>query len=144
MATIPSQLLRAALPLIPVHGFTTKTLLLASTSLHSSSSAAYTTSTLNALFPSPPARHTSRSLSRQELIQLAYAQRDGTREEHDEGVGERVGPALALLEAWLEEGRRVMVQAMSDGEAVGVRGGLEARVRYNENVLSYLPDVCSP
>lgn len=58
--------------------------------------------------------------------------------------GERVGPAMALVQEWLEEGRRDMVGKVREvglrGEA-GVREGLRQRVRYNEPVLGQLVQV---
>lgn len=139
-ASVPQQLLRFALPLIPKSGFTAHSLQLASLSLpapHTPPAPGYTTQTLNGLFPSPPPLpyNSARSLSREEL----KADAQGSSLE-----GERVGPARALVHEWLEEGRRDMVGRIREvglrGEA-GVREGLRQRVRYNEPVLGQLVQV---
>jgi hypothetical protein len=138
--SVPIQLLRLALPHIPTTGFTIQSLTLASLSLpapHTPPPPGYSLSTISALFPSPPPRPStsSRSLSREEL----RADAQGRLPER----GERVGPAKALVEEWLEEGRRVMVKRVLEvgkGEK-GVREGLRARVRYNQPVLAQLVEV---
>lgn len=161
---IASQLTRLALPLVSKHGFTTETLVIASTSLPSSSSSSSSNSplsarTIDALYPSPPANLPSansfslkglaignggkRSLSRQELVALARGQ--GTVAGSEQSTREKTGPAKALFEAWLEEGRREMVKTVRES---GLRGqdamkrGLRARLEYNEQVLDMLPQVC--
>lgn len=138
--TLPSQLLRLALPLIPHSGFSLHTLQLASKSLPSAPPAGYSAQTLSALFPSGPIRRSpvSSSLSREEIVLEAKGEL--------ETEGEPVGPAQALLFEWLREGRREMGRAVR--EAGGARGaeermrlGLRERVRYNEPVLDRLPVV---
>lgn len=141
MATtrLPQQLLRLALPLVPSSGFTTQTLSAASLLLpspHTAPAPGYSHQTLQSLFPSAPPTPRTRSLTREEL--LADAAGLPRREE------ERLGPAKALVEEWLEEGRRVMVSHVERGGwrgEVGVREGLRERVRWNENVADKLPDV---
>lgn len=60
---------------------------------------------------------------------------------------ERIGPAKALVEAWLEEGRKVMVTRVKElgwkGDK-GVREGLRERIRWNESVSDMLPEVIFP
>ncbi|GAA5881952.1 hypothetical protein JCM16303_003481 [Sporobolomyces ruberrimus] len=156
---IAAQLTRLALPLVSKHGFTTETLVIASTSLPSSSfssNSPLSARTIDALYPSPPANLPSansfslkglaignggkRSLSRQELVALARGQ--GTVAGSEQSTREKTGPAKALFEAWLEEGRREMVKTVRES---GLRGqdamkrGLRARLEYNEQVLDMLP-----
>lgn len=136
---IPAQLLAHAVPLVPVSGFSVQTLRLASLSLpppHTPSPPGYSQHTIDNLFPSAPASASfKKSLSREEL--LADARGLG-------GVGRaRIGPAKALVETWLVEGRRVMVEHVAGrwtGEQ-GVREGIRQRLRYNEPVRSQLADV---
>lgn len=138
---LPQQLLRLAIPLVPSTGFTTQTLSSASLLLpspHTAPAPGYSHHTLQSLFPSAPPAPRKRSLTREEL--LADAAGLPRREE------ERLGPAKALVEEWLEEGRRVMVGHLERGGwkgEVGVREGLRERVRWNENVVDRLPDVSS-
>ncbi|GAA5912853.1 uncharacterized protein JCM6883_004855 [Sporobolomyces salmoneus] len=149
---IAKELTRLALPLIPKHGFTTQTLLLAS----SSSSQPLSARTIDALYPSPPASIPSpnsfslkglaignggkRSLSRPELIALARGQ--GIVAGSQQEGREKTGPARALFEEWLEEGRREMIKTVRES---GLRGeeamkkGMKERLMYNEQVLDRLP-----
>lgn len=136
------NLLSLSLPLVRTYGFTTNTLVRGSLLLpspHTPPPPGYSPSTLNALFPSPPPRVRPHSLSRDELIADARGEMEG------ESAGrERFGPAKALVEEFLEEGRREMVRQVRSsglkGEAA-IRHGMETRVRYNEDVLDYLPEV---
>ncbi|GAA5997716.1 uncharacterized protein JCM10292_006763 [Rhodotorula paludigena] len=152
MPTAPSvarQLTRAALPLVPEHGFTADTLLRAAASVPALP-APLPGHALHALFPSPPVAQPAafslrglaignggrRSLSRQELI--ALARREGTAPRDRE----RTGPARALVHEWLAEGRRVMVDRVRSSGLKGdkaVQVGLRERLRYNEGVLDQLP-----
>ncbi|SCV67821.1 BQ2448_5432 [Microbotryum intermedium] len=177
MASTPhytSTLLRHALPLVPRHGFSLQTLQLASqaipsTSTSSSSSSPLSLSTLNALFPSPPPlrsnpstrRHPNRSttLTREQLIQQARDQarrttpRRSRLDEFDDVEADaqptiRVGPLKALVEAWLEQGRKDMVEhveaARGKGKATqeqSLKQGLRRRIKYNEPVVDQLVEV---
>ncbi|GAA5843208.1 hypothetical protein JCM3766R1_006620 [Sporobolomyces carnicolor] len=157
MATphIAKELTRLALPLVPTHGFTTETLVLASSSL-SAASKPLSARTIDALYPSPPANLPStgsfslkglaignggkRSLSRTELIALARGQ--GIVQGSSESDREKTGPARALFQEWLEQGRREMVEAIRQsrlGGADAINRGIRARLTYNEPVLDRLP-----
>lgn len=159
MATphIAKELTRLALPLVPTHGFTTETLVLASSSL-SAASKPLSARTIDALYPSPPANLPStgsfslkglaignggkRSLSRTELIALARGQ--GIVQGSSESDREKTGPARALFQEWLEQGRREMVEAIRQsrlGGADAINRGIRARLTYNEPVLDRLPQV---
>ncbi|GAA5963637.1 hypothetical protein JCM3765_003525 [Sporobolomyces pararoseus] len=152
---IAAQLTRLALPLVPKHGFTAQTLLLASSSLPSSSQA-LSPRTIDALYPSPPANIPSpnsfslkglaignggkRSLTRQELIALARGQ--GIIQGSTQEGREKTGPARALFKEWLEEGRREMVKTVKESGLNGqeaMKRGIRARLSYNEPVLDRLP-----
>jgi hypothetical protein len=138
-----SQLLKLAVPLVTKNGFRTSTLIQASKQLPGAPTTGYTLQTINALYPSPPPANSrsaslfgsSKSLSRSQII--AEAQGRLTQEE-------RVGPAKALLEAWLLEGRRQMVSHVHSsglrGEAA-IREGLRDRLSYNAPVLDNLVEV---
>ncbi|POY70103.1 hypothetical protein BMF94_6877 [Rhodotorula taiwanensis] len=157
MSSLPRQLARAALPHVAQHGFTTEAFLAAAASTSASTAPLPPTlpkplspRTLHALYPSPPAREPfsfslkglalgnggKRSLSKRELIQLARGQ--GTALAR----GERTGPARALVNEWLIQGRERMVDEV---RASGLRGveaykrGIEARLRYNQDMLDRLP-----
>lgn len=149
--SVAQQLTRAALPLVREHGFTAHTLLAASSSVPAAPQP-LTEHTLNALFPSPPIPAPSdfsikglllgnggkRSYTRQELIALARGEGTAPRGR------ERTGPARALVEEWLREGRDVMVQRVRDSGLKGdqaMRLGVRERLRYNEDVLDRLPQV---
>lgn len=144
-----SNLLKLALPLIRESGFTSKTLQAASRLLPNNSSAPYSYNTISALFPSPPPKQTKRSLSREEIIDEARfgaetARGTGSGASRKRNEEDRIGPAKALLEEWLREGRRVMVSHVQAGGwegKKGVREGLRERIRYNEPVLDMLPEV---
>ncbi|KAK4701971.1 hypothetical protein P7C70_g4254, partial [Phenoliferia sp. Uapishka_3] len=134
---IPQLLLKEAIPLIPTHGFSIATLQAASLALpppHTPPPPGYSDHTLNALFPSaPPTGRFRKSLSREELI--AEARGAGIS-------GQRVGPAKALVEAWLEEGRAVMVshvQGRWKGDQA-VQEGIRERLRFNEPMRASLAD----
>ncbi|BGP39740.1 hypothetical protein JCM10450v2_003709 [Rhodotorula kratochvilovae] len=144
------QFTRAALPLVPLHGFTADALVAASSSLPAAPQP-LTAHTLNALFPSPPPVEPSsfslkglalgnggrRSYSRQELIALARGEGTAPRDR------ERTGPARALVHEWLLQGRRDMVTAVRDSglrvEEDALRFGMRARLAYNEPALDRLP-----
>lgn len=137
--SLPDLLLRQAVPLVAASGFSANTLSRASLSLPAphTPSTSYSRHTIDNLFPSAPPSNTFKtSLTREQLV----ADAQGTAGEH-----ERIGPAKALVEAWLEEGRRVMVEHVEGnqrwrGEA-GVREGVKERIRYNETVLPDLSAV---
>ncbi|BGP55145.1 hypothetical protein JCM8202_002796 [Rhodotorula sphaerocarpa] len=154
----PAQLLRAALPHVRTHGFTAETLRAA----HAPS--ALTDHTLHALFPSPPTTEATvtpgafswkglamgnggkTSLSKHQLVALARAQQgqsSATAPETQPGKRrERTGPARALVQEWLREGRRHMTHEVRHSRLQGdaaFRKGLEARLQYNEEVLDRLP-----
>lgn len=157
----PAQLLRAALPHVRTHGFTAETLRAA----HAPS--ALTDHTLHALFPSPPTTEATvkpgafswkglamgnggkTSLSKHQLVALARAQQgqssSATAPETRPGKRrERTGPARALVQEWLREGRRHMTHEVRHSRLQGdaaFRKGLEARLQYNEEVLDRLPQV---
>ncbi|KAL8280637.1 hypothetical protein RQP46_006960 [Phenoliferia psychrophenolica] len=135
---IPQLLLSRAVPLVPTAGFSSATLRLASLSLpppHTPAAPGYSQNTIDALFPSAPgAIRARKSLSREELV--ADARGLGVNDE-------RIGPAKALVEAWLEEGRRVMVEHVRKGNWKGddgVREGIRERLRYNEPVRATLTE----
>ncbi|KAI5478260.1 ubiquinone biosynthesis protein coq9 [Pseudohyphozyma bogoriensis] len=133
------ELISLAIPLVPTHGFSTSALVAASRLLPSSQShspnTGYTHHTINSLFPSaPPSSSRKRSLTREQLKADAGGEGPGL---------ERLGPAKALLEGWLREGRKQMVKNVRDGGLKGdqaVREGLRARIRYNESVVAVLPE----
>lgn len=138
-----AQLLSLSLPLIKSTGFSTETLIRASVLLpppHTPlSPSGYTTATLNALFPSPPPTPKVNSMTREEIMADARGEMEG------EALGrERFGPAQALVEEWLREGRRFMCDQVrengSKGEAA-IRMGMEERIRYNQDYIDLLPDV---
>jgi len=141
MSPTPSALLRLALPLVPTHGFSIKTLQLASRQLPNGPPAGFSAQTLCALFPSPPPAQRGPfgpvgSLSREDLVKEA-------RGELGE-VGEPVGPARALAEEWLREGRSNMTEAVRADKGkveAKLRLGLSERVRWNEPILGMLPQV---
>ncbi|GAA5821756.1 hypothetical protein JCM3770_003163 [Rhodotorula araucariae] len=137
------QLTRAALALVPSHGFTAAAFVAASPE-------PLTAHTLNALFPSPPPPEPSswslraialgnpgrRSYSRQELVNLARGNGSAPRDR------ERTGPARALVNEWLAHGRTRMVAAVRESATRGdqaIRVGMRARLAYNEPVLDRLP-----
>ncbi|BGP15698.1 hypothetical protein JCM10213v2_003687 [Rhodosporidiobolus nylandii] len=160
-AHLARLLTRTALPLLqPPHSlpFRASTLSLASTSLPApyTPSEPFSERSIHALYPSPPPASPAagefslkglllgnggrRSRSREELVALALGR--GTA-----GVGgekEKTGPARALVEEWLREGRREMGERV---RASGRRGdeafrlGVEERLRYNATVpLASLPE----
>ena len=98
-----SNIIKHAIPLIPTHGFTRKTLSLAAITLHGSLSKPLADSAINSLF----------------------------------GVGDRA--RIALIDGWLEEGRRDMGQ-LPDAGPHSVSGLLKRRLRWNEPVLPYLSE----
>ncbi|GAA5834728.1 hypothetical protein JCM11251_003644 [Rhodosporidiobolus azoricus] len=144
-------LTRTALPLVlPPSSlpFRASTLALASAFLPAphTPSQPYTERTIHALYPSPPvADHSSsdwslkgflignggkRSKSRDELVALARGQ--GTARVG--GPREKVGPARALVEEWLREGRAEMKRKVLASGLMGeaaYRLGVEERLRYN-------------
>ncbi|BGP31628.1 hypothetical protein JCM10296v2_003400 [Rhodotorula toruloides] len=147
--SVAQQLTRAALPLVRERGFTAHTLLAASSSVPAAPQP-LTEHTLNALFPSPPVKTPSdfsvkgllignggkRSYTRQELIALARGEGTAPRGR------ERTGPAKALVEEWLREGRDVMVRRVRESGLNGeqaMRLGVRERLRYNEDVMDRLP-----
>ena len=110
--------------------------------------------TLNALFPSPPPAEPSdwslrglalgngarRSRSRHELVALARGEGTAPRDR------ERTGPARALVDEWLVQGRDGMRRAVQDCGLRGedaIRFGMRERIAYNEPVLDKLPQVRS-
>ena len=151
MAAAPAarQLTRAALPLVPSLGFTSAALIAAS-----GPSSPISPHTLNALFPSPPPAEPSdwslrglalgngarRSRSRHELVALARGEGTAPRDR------ERTGPARALVDEWLVQGRDGMRRAVRDCGLRGedaIRFGMRERIAYNEPVLDKLPQVRS-
>lgn len=159
------HLARAALPHVQQHGFTAEALLQAAAAAAplpgidagTPSLPAHpplTRQALHALYPSPPARETDprqfslkglvignggrTSLSKRELVALARGQGTARRGR------ERTGPARALVQEWLVQGRHDMVdrvrQSRLQGEAAYAKG-IEARLRYNHDVLDKLPQV---
>ncbi|GAA5855696.1 hypothetical protein JCM9279_003305 [Rhodotorula babjevae] len=147
MATAPvvRHLTRAALPLVPSLGFTSAALIAAS-----GPSSPISTHTLNALFPSPPPAESSdwslrglaignggrRSRNRHELVALARGEGTAPRDR------ERTGPARALVDEWLVQGRDGMRRAVQDCGLRGedaIRFGMRERIAYNEPVLDKLP-----
>ncbi|GAA5943165.1 uncharacterized protein JCM15063_005222 [Sporobolomyces koalae] len=154
-AHVAAQLARAALPLVPAHGFTSHTLLVAAKSLPSTSH--LTARSIDALYPSPPRVIASpgdfsvkglaignggkRSLSRPELIALARGQ--GTVHGSELAARDKTGPARALFKAWLDQGRREMVTSVRESGLEGelaLRRGIRARLEYNETILNKLPE----
>ncbi|GAA6025066.1 hypothetical protein JCM11491_006059 [Sporobolomyces phaffii] len=152
---LASQLTRLALPLIEQHGFTRETLVLASASLNGASTP-LSPRTIDALYPSPPLTIPSpsafslkglaignggkRSLSRTELIALARG--DGIVPGSGLAHLEKTGPARALFNAWLEQGRSDMVDTVRQSRLRGddaLRRGVRARLEYNLPVLDTLP-----
>ncbi|GAA5821595.1 hypothetical protein JCM10212_002980 [Sporobolomyces blumeae] len=153
MEHVTRRLLREAVPLVPVHGFTSTSLLVAGRDLdldldHRS---------LDALFPSPPVLRTrpnefslkgfaignggKPSLSRDELVRLARGQ--GLDGPPDHQRPEPTGPARALVRAWLDHERVEMVRHVRRLERGGehaMRRGVEQRLRSNLPVLDHLPD----
>lgn len=143
------QLARAALPHVHQHGFT------AGAFLHQDPT--LTEHTLHALYPSPPACEPAepgafslkgllvlgnggrQSLSKQQLVALARGQGTARRGR------ERTGPARALVNEWLVQGRQDMVDIVSQsrlqGEEAAYRLGIEARLKYNQDLLDKLPQV---
>ncbi|GAA5990959.1 hypothetical protein JCM10908_000096 [Rhodotorula pacifica] len=160
-STLPvtRQLARAALLHIHQHGFTAAALLQAAPSLSPTLPLPQplTAHTLNALYPSPPARETTpgefslkglllgnggkKSLSKQELVALARGQGTARRGR------ERTGPARALVREWLLKGREDMVRTVNEAHLGGknqveaYRIGIETRLRYNQDVLDKLPEI---
>ncbi|GAA6014005.1 hypothetical protein JCM10207_000203 [Rhodosporidiobolus poonsookiae] len=162
-AHLARLLTRTALPLLPAHGFRASTLQLASLSLPAPYTPAepYPPRTLHALYPSSPASSAGegllgdfslkgllignggrRSRSRQELIALARGQ--GTATAQAGGERERTGPARALVDEWMREGRRRMVDAVRESGVTGEKAyrlGVEERLRFNAEVgLDRLPE----
>ena len=141
-----AQLLSLSLPLIKSTGFSTETLIRASVLLpppHTPlAPAGYSTATLDALFPSPPPTPKVNSMTREEIIADARGEMEG------EALGrERFGPAQALVEEWLREGRRFMCDQVRDDGSKGeeaIRKGMEMRIRYNQDYIDLLPDVSLP
>lgn len=141
-SSVATQLLKLALPLVPKTGFRTSTLIQASRELPGAPSTVYTAQTINALFPSPAANPGSpsligrrQSLTRKQLVAEAQGKLSDA---------ERVGPAKALLQAWLVEGRRQMVSNVHNRPERGelaIRQGLRDRLKYNEPVLHELVEV---
>lgn len=144
------QLARAALPHVHQHGFT------AGAFLHQDPT--LTEHTLHALYPSPPAREQAaepgafslkgllvlgnggkQSLSKQQLVALARGQGTARRGR------ERTGPARALVKEWLVQGRQDIIDIVSQsrfqGEEAAYRLGIEARLKYNQDLLDKLPQV---
>ncbi|GAA5964439.1 hypothetical protein JCM8115_006315 [Rhodotorula mucilaginosa] len=140
------QLARAALPHVRQHGFTADAFLHRDPTL--------TEHTLHALYPSPPAREPAQpgafslkglvvlgnggkqSLSKQQLVALARGQGTARRGR------ERTGPARALVKEWLVQGRQDMVDVVSQSRLQGeaaYRLGIEARLKYNQDLLDKLP-----
>ena len=138
-----AQLLALSLPLIKSTGFSTETLVRASLLLPPPHTpqlpTGYSTATLNALFPSPPPTPKVNSMTREEIMADARGEMEG------EALGrERFGPAQALVEEWLREGRRFMcdqvrLQGLRGENAI--RKGMEERIRYNQDYVDMLPDV---
>lgn len=142
------QLARAALPHVQQHGFT------ADAFLHQDPT--FTQHTLHALYPSPPAREQAepgafslkgllvlgnggkQSLSKQQLVALARGQGTARRGR------ERTGPARALVKEWLVQGRQDMIDTVTQSRLEGepaYRLGIEARLKYNQDLLDKLPQV---
>ena len=140
------QLARAALPHVRQHGFTADAFLHRDPTL--------TEHTLHALYPSPPAREPAQpgafslkglvvlgnggkqSLSKQQLVALARGQGTARRG--------RERPARALVKEWLVQGRQDMVDVVSQSRLQGeaaYRLGIEARLKYNQDLLDKLPQV---
>lgn len=133
--TLINQLLKLSLPLIPKYGFNTTTISLASLSLPNQS-IPYSTTTIQALFPSSPLKPKNHSLSREELTQEAKNQVNGVELNEEE----RRGPQIALFEAWLEEGRNQMMKSVEMNKG-GVKDAIKERIVYNQNLLKELPEV---
>ncbi|KAM0787624.1 hypothetical protein ACM66B_003690 [Microbotryomycetes sp. NB124-2] len=156
-ATTPmaTRLLQLALPLVPELGFTTETLVTAAQRhLDAPLNAQVTERTVHSLYPSPPATDRQgllgkRSLKRHELV--ADARGHGPRRD-------RTGPAKALLEHWLGQGRRQMSDTVierrqqlldqprrpprstADTTTELVRHGIRHRLEYNRPVLDSLAE----
>ncbi|KAK4051139.1 hypothetical protein OIV83_002961 [Microbotryomycetes sp. JL201] len=158
-ATTPlaTRLLQCALPLVPELGFTTQTLVAAAArNLEAPLDGQVTERTIHSLFPSPAATDRDglwrrRSLKRSELIADAHGH--GPRRD-------RTGPAKALLEHWLGEGRRQMANAVferrqqqqhsnktdrtprstADTSNALVRHGIRHRLNHNRPVLDTLTE----
>lgn len=121
------QILRNALPFIATHGY--KGAVVAGNSTISRNALAI-------LFATPPSQVKSYSMNREQLIEEARGEKAFGRNESDSSIG-----GLDLMEAWLAEGRRVMIKDMEGftGEEA-IRIGMESRLRYNQSVLKALPD----
>ncbi|GAA6039881.1 hypothetical protein JCM8097_006779 [Rhodosporidiobolus ruineniae] len=157
-AHLARLLTRAAVPLVrSSHPFRASTLQLASLDLPAphTPSETYSDHTIHALYPSPPAADATandfslkgllignggkRSRSRQELIALARG--EGTASAH--GEKERTGPARALVEEWLREGRREMVRSVKESGFKGekaYRFGVAERLKYSAEIGEKLPE----
>lgn len=154
-----TQMLRAALPYIPTHGFSIRSIraALSSPTLYeplrrlSSSSSPFV---LDQLFPSLPAR--SPSPLRNPL--RSSIRGGGVHVSGTETESERLGPARALFDEWAREGNIKLQKALEQqqqqhGQANGnekgkrrpsssvVSDALRTRLEYNIPVLPFLQDV---
>ena len=91
------------------------------------------------------------ALARSVLCLGTNADKSPTERTHAEPLNDTAVSALfgigdearrTLVEGWLEEGLRSMVNRRS-AESVSVRDALRARLEYNEPVLGHLPEVHS-
>lgn len=154
------RLLQLAVPLVRTHGFTRAALVEAAFSLHHHGAQLATVSTSEPTSESPTASSTSTSTSTSTTASTLGAPGLGVREA-DAALDALFGagadaPRKALVQAWLEAGVKDMGQQSLD-EGTGMVGkigiGMDAdvqrrvgevlkrRLRWNEPVLRYLPEV---
>lgn len=123
---LPNRLLRAALPYVPTHGFSSATILAGAANEPELGRLSITDWTLAGLFPS-----TTKAAN---LTQLVDHTRPPRRTEP-------IGPAQALAKRWIQEGNSRMKAAVKSENLlfknhglVGVRRAFEIRLAYNRTI----------
>lgn len=146
------RLLQLAVPLVRTHGFTRAALVEAAFTLHHHGAQIATASTSESTSESPTASSTSTSTSTTTTATTSSTPGLGVREA-DAALDALFGtdadaPRKALVQAWLEAGVKDMGQ-----QSLGIAGKVDAdvqrrvgevlkrRLRWNEPVLRYLPEV---